>query len=155
MAVAELSRMLFAVNTIMEKASSVVGLSKRAASALAILYLEDGAELTNAGLQKRFIEFKVSTDQSAQKDASSAKSVLLRAKHIEIRGKVSVFGLTEQGRDTVLKIYHAMNKALEDLGLSDEERSVLRKLVDLPEPRPPAKPNASVPSSKPVRQKSS
>lgn len=149
--------MLYAMNTILEQASSAVGLSKRAALALAILYLEDtsGATMTNQDLHDRFLKYNVSTGLSAKKDASAAKGELLVAKHIEIRGKVSVFALTEQGREIVLRMRDAVNEALKKLDLSDEERAVLRELVGLPESKPPAKPPASVTSGKPVRQKSS
>lgn len=139
MAVAELARMLFAANTILEKVSSAVGLSKRAALALAIMSLEENSAstMTNQYLQDQFLKYKVSTAQSVQKDASAAKSELLEHKHIEIQGKVSVFAISEQGRGIFLKMYQAMDEAIEEQGLSDEERSVLRKLVGMPEPKTP------------------
>jgi len=157
MALGEVTRMLYVMNTIREEACSTVGLSKRAASALAILYSDDNPEgtMTNKTLQDRFVEYNASTGLSTKKDASAAKSELLDVKYIEIKGKVSVFGLTTQGRETALKMHQAMSEALKQLNLSDEERFVLRKLVGLPAPppTPPAKPSTSEKSGKSVRQK--
>lgn len=144
MAVTELARMLFVVNTILEKVSSAADLSKRAVLALAILHLEDkpGATMTNHDLHDKFLKYNVSTGLSAKKDASAAKSELLRKKHIEIGDKVSVFGLTAPGRDTISKMHDAMSSALEDLGLSSKERSVLREVIGLPDPTPPRPPTS-------------
>jgi len=152
MAVTELVRMLFAVNAILEEASAAVNLSKRAALALAILHLEESSDetMTNQDLHDRFVKHNVSTGLSAKKDSSAAKGELLAGKYIEIRGKVSVFALTSKGRDAVSKMYDAMDKAMEKLGLSEEERSVLRGLVKLPSRKPPASETAG----KPVRRKS-
>jgi hypothetical protein len=155
MAATELARMLFAANTILEKASSSVGLSKRAALALAILFLEDdpGAALTNREMHERFVTFNVSSGLSAKKDVSAAKSELLRLQYIEIREKMSKFGLTPKGRDVVSRMNDALAAAIDELGLSKRERSILRELAGLPDPQP--KPPTSEGSDKSARRKSS
>ncbi len=131
MAATELARMLFATNAVLDKAASAIGLSKRAALALAIMSQEgrEGGALSNQELQDRFVQHKISTELSAKKDASAAKGELLKAKHIEIQGRVAVFAMTEQGKATLKHMYEVMTRVIDDIGLADEERSVLRQLV--------------------------
>lgn len=147
MAFAEITRMLFAMNTILEQAASAAKLSKRAALALAIMYVEDnpGGIKTNQNLQHLFLEYRLSTGSSAKKDASAAKSELLAAEFIMIQGRMSAFAPTPKGQAAIAKMYQVMNEALGKLELSDDERSVLRKLVELTNPKPSA--SAKAPSS--------
>ena len=155
MAATELARMLFAANTILEKASSAVGLSKGSALALAFLFLEDNPEgaLTNQEMHERFVKFNVSTGLSAKKDVSAAKSELLRLQCIDIREKMSKFGLTPKGRDVISKMNDAMAVAVDELGLSNKERAVLRELAGLPAPQP--RPPGSEGPERSARRKSS
>lgn len=138
MALSELARMMYAVNTMLEKASSSVGLSKRGALALAIMAVEEGSTLTNAELQQRFLAHSISTKASVAKDASFAKGELLKHGHISIADSVSTFAMTTKGRATVDQMYAAIRSAVDELGLSDSERRVLRELSGLPIRQPPA-----------------
>ena len=98
MATTELARINYAVNTIIEQASSAIGLSKRSAMALAIIAADRDPDLvirgeqimTNQGLQDRFVRHKISTEASAKKDSSNAKSELLENGYIRVIGRVSV-----------------------------------------------------------------
>jgi hypothetical protein len=143
MPVTEYARMLHAVNTILEKASSSVNLSKRAALALAIMNLRgDGQIMTSTILQEEFVKHSISTMASAPKDASTAKSELLEKGCIAIRIKVSEFVVSDEGQRLYTLMYRAMELAIEDLGLTASQRRILRLLGGLP-PRPRGRPAAS------------
>jgi hypothetical protein len=158
MAATELSRMLFAANSILEMASTAVHLSKRAAIALAILYLEDEPEstrsVTNQEMQEQFLKYSASTELSVKKDVSAAKSELLRQQYIDIRGKVSQFGINSAGRLAVEKMNQAMESGIEELGLTSKERGMIRELIGLSTTEP-KKSNGSIVAHKNSGRKSS
>lgn len=131
MAATELARMISAANTVLDEAASAIGLSKRAALALAIMSQEgrEGGSLSNQELQDRFVQHRISSELSAKKDASAAKGELLKAKHIEIQGRVAVFAMTEHGKVTLERMYDVMTQVIDGIGLDDEERLFLRQLV--------------------------
>lgn len=131
MAVAELARIYYAASTILDTASSAVGLSKRAALGLAILEV-NGGPMTNVDLQNEFVSHGISTEASVKKDASAAKSELLERRHIEIRDRVSVYAITQDGRRVVQEMCLAMGRAVEKLALTDADRALLRQVVGLP-----------------------
>jgi hypothetical protein len=136
MAVTELARIIFALNTIMEKASSAAGLSKRGALALAIL--DALPVMTNKKLQERFVTHSISTPASAAKDVSSAKSELLDKEFIEIGRRTAEFSINAAGREVVMKMYASMGSAIDMIGLDADERALLRRLSGLDHSGEPA-----------------
>jgi hypothetical protein len=137
MAATELARIVFAANTILERASSAIGLSKRGALALVVMTTDgkDGV-MGNQRLQNRFVHYNISSEASAKKDASAAKSELLKVRFIEIRERMSNFVITDVGHSALGKMQDEMARAMDDLRLSDKEREVFREAVGLPR-RPP------------------
>ena len=137
MAATELARIFHAVNKILEDSSSAVGLSKRGAMALALIDTEPDHEVSgrpvmrNQGLRELFVLHKISEVASAKKDASTAKSELLKLTYIEIVGKVSVFALTPAGKQKIRELSDALGRAIDGVGLADDERALLRRLSGL------------------------
>jgi hypothetical protein len=134
---ADLSRVIFAVNMLAEKVSKAVGLSRRAALALGVMAIDpeiiDGKPvMTNGGLRRRLLEYNISTDLSVKKDGSVAKGELLDAGYVLTERKVSTFGITPSGREKVAEMARAMEAAINESGLAVEERGLLRRLVGLP-----------------------
>jgi hypothetical protein len=130
MDVTEFARVFYAVNLILEDASAGVGLSKRAA--LALVLISTKATVNNRDLQQQFVKNNISTDKSAQKDSSTAKSELLDKGYIAIRNNVSVFAITDSGKQAVSTINTAVGDGIEKLGPTDDQRSAMRVLVGLP-----------------------
>ena len=153
MAAKELARILYGVNTILEKVSGAVGLSKRAAIALGIMALDpevlDGKPaMTNKGLRDRLVDYKMSTELSSKKDASAAKTELLSNGYIATDRGVSRFVITAEGQKKLEEMMGpVMGKAIDETGLSEPERALLRQLSGLapapaaikPEGAPPRK----------------
>src|SRR5215475_7801500 len=115
MTVPELARIGFAVNFILEKASSSLGLSKRSAIGMAMMAVQQPKPMTNNDLQGQFVQWNISTKASANKDASAAKSELLQKGYIEIGDKVSIFSLNEKGRSALETLYREMRRATDEL----------------------------------------
>ena len=153
MAATDFARLFYAMNTIIEDASSSVGLSKRAALALAILagapksldIRDQHTMMTNQKLQEFFVELRISTPASAKKDASAAKGELLGKKYIQIENKVSVFAVSADGERVVEKLHEAMKNTIEEIGLAEHERALLGQLVSLEQRQPPKPARASSP----------
>lgn len=134
-AITQLARMNFAINSILEKASMGVGLSKRAAIALALLSAGgtavEGLIVSNQALQEQFVRLNISSELSVKKDVSTVKGELLQKQYIEIRGKVSQFGLTQQGREAITAMSRILEACVNETGFSFQERSLLREIINL------------------------
>ena len=132
MSAPELARLISGANTALEEACSAVNLSRRAALALAIMSLGGKSEgnISNQELLDRFLEYRITTKASAPKDVSSAKSDLLTSGCVQIVGKVSVFSVTDRGREVARKFQEVLDSSINEIGLSGAERLMLRELIN-------------------------
>jgi hypothetical protein len=136
---ADIARVLYAVHMIVEKASKAAGLSRRATLALGVMSVDpetvDGKPgMTNRGLRERLLRYNLSSEQSVRKDASAAKTELLLSRDIVTEGSVATFVITAAGQEKLRLMKKATDAAVDETGLPDEERTLLRKLVGLPVP---------------------
>jgi hypothetical protein len=118
------------LDALLQKACSEVNLSRRAIQALLLMSSDDTSEtVSNQWLQQKFVEHKLSSSLSAGKDSSIAKSDLLVRGLIEIRGRVSEFGVTELGRSTASQLVAVMQSTIDEMELSELESFLLRELM--------------------------
>jgi hypothetical protein len=136
MPVGELIRMIRAANEILEKASKAVDLSTRATFALLMMSVESGGSsvFSNGWLKKQFLEFRISTPPSVQKDASSAKTELQEKGNIQVGLRPKEFSITGSGRAKVKVVHETLEKSIEEYDLPQPTRKMIRELVGLPEP---------------------
>jgi hypothetical protein len=111
----ELSLLRHAIETTLVKAVEASRLESRAAQALAIMVEKGEANYTNESLRKIFLDSKLSSEKSVQKDSSGAKSDLLDARCVQTEGKVSIFSVTDHGRKVAALFNAAMQASVEEV----------------------------------------
>jgi hypothetical protein len=155
----ELARLIFVGNSILDRVSTSVKLNRRSVLALVLLSLssDDGEKASsNKKLKERFLAYSITSEVSAQKDVSAAKSELLDHGYITIGKKTAIFELSNAGWDIVGTIHKEIDKSVADLKLSEKERKLLREIlgdpVDGGDKKPPK--SEADPSSAPSQRKS-
>jgi hypothetical protein len=142
MPIADFTRAYYAMNKVLDDASTKAGLSKRAAVLLLILH-DAPDRMETADLVRNFESWNVSTSRTAAKDVSIAKGELFQNDLVAARGGIRNIEVTEKGRRRASDLVSAIEQALRDMLDRDSENSLLAKLMLETVPRIPRKPVGS------------
>ena len=113
------------IDRIFERVSQKIPLTRRSLIALVIMASERNKIYTNQLLQQIFLQFKMSSENSAQKDVSIVKSELLHHQYIRTVLKVSEFALTDSGIKTVANINDEIMSAINESSESAQMHHLL------------------------------
>lgn len=112
MPIGEFTRAYYAMNRVLEDASSSLQLSKRAAVVLLILYETVDCRMRTSELVRTFQTWDVSKKNSAAKDVAIAKGELFGQDFVMARGGIRNVQLTDEGRGKAEQLIAAIEKAL-------------------------------------------
>ena len=165
MPIGEFTRAFFAMNSVLEDASHGLGLSKRAAVVLLILYESSDGRMKTAELVRTLQAWKVSTGNTVSKDVSIAKGELFEQDLVIARGGIRNIELTAAGRQKAESLIEAIGDAMNKAAAGDDATSLLWRVCEtVPVPRKPmnsaeierlAKPPRSAGSKQVPKKKSS
>jgi len=133
MSIVEFTRAYYAMNKMLEDASSDQNLSKRAA--VVLLILGDGAAhgMKTSDLVETFQTWYVSTGNTAAKDVSIAKGELFKLDLVEARHGIRNIQLTDEGRKRAGRLVETMEHAL----MAPANAELVSALQTVPLPKKP------------------